>query len=49
MYRIRWRSLLTGLESHGSWFDDADMLNRAIASANLRHKNEIHHWLEYNL
>jgi len=46
-YRIEWESLLTGLNSHGEWFElkDKEMLTNLINKMNLKYKSEIKHWL----
>lgn len=46
-YRIEWQSLLTGIKSNGSWFQDKDkeMLKHSVQEMNKKYKNEINHWL----
>ena len=50
-YRIKWKSLKTGIISNGEWFDqnDKQLLEENIIIVNKKYKkykDEIYHWLE---
>ncbi len=49
MYRIHWRSRVTGAEGYGEWSDDADNLNTWIAAGNGKYRGVVQHWLEWML
>ena len=47
MYRIAWRSLLTGYESHGDYlFETEDDIKQIIESLNTQFSGMIAHWAE---
>jgi hypothetical protein len=47
MYRIAWRSLLTGFRSHGEFlFQDRGIIDEQVAILNRRYAEMITHWIE---
>lgn len=47
VYRIQWKSLITGHFSYGEWFsiDEKTMLENNIKKMNKEYEDEIIHWL----
>ena len=48
LYRIQWKSLITGYLSHGDWFstDEKPMLENNIKKMNKEYEDVIIHWLD---
>ena len=49
LYRIFWRSLLTGSENHGEQMFTSVEIQKIIKELNTRHNNVIFHWFDPNL
>ena len=49
-YRIKWKSLKTGIIRNGEWFDqnDKQLLEENIKILNKKYKDETYHWLEHS-
>ena len=47
MYRIEWKSLLTHLKGHGTWYnqDKETMLKHSVKIMNREYRGLIHHWV----
>ena len=46
MYRVSWKSLITGIIGHGDWNDSRDFIKDWVEWGNKEHKGEIEHWIE---
>ena len=43
MYRIEWKSLLTGYTGHGNWYTSESLIKDWVNYLNNRHEGEIVH------
>jgi len=44
-YRVEWKSLITGYESHGDWHDSKQFIEEWVEHGNKEWSNKINHWL----